>query len=133
MGLKPDAEVTIALATSAMAYGAYQMFLPSVADIRSLEKNNADIQAAERTAAWIAAGMVGAVALITHSPTVFILGGGTIIGTSWAARHADQVDAISHKAGAAVPAPAMGSAGVVGDEVSASQQAATTPAYGVLV
>jgi hypothetical protein len=32
-----------------------------------------------------------------------------------------------------VPAPAIGSAGVVGDEVSASQQASTTPTYGVLV
>jgi hypothetical protein len=133
MSLKPDAEVTIALATSAMAYGAYQMFLPSVADIRSLEPNNADIQASERTAAWIAAGMVGLVSVITHSPTVFMLGGATIIGTSWAARHADQVSTISKKAGSAVPAPAVGTAGVVGDEVSMSQQAATTPTYGVLV
>ena len=36
--MKPDAEVTIALATSVMAYGAYQMALPTTADIRSLEQ-----------------------------------------------------------------------------------------------
>lgn len=133
MSLKPDSEITIALATSAMAYGAYQIALPPMADIRSLEPNNADIQASERTAAFIAAGLVGLVSLLTKSPSVFILGGSTIIAASWTARHADQVNTISKKAGSLVPAPASGPEGVVGDDVASAQQLSTTPLYGVAV
>lgn len=131
--MKPDAEVSIALATSVMAYGAYQMALPSVADIRTLEPNNADIQASERVAAWVAAGGVSLVALLTKSPAVFILGGSTVIAASWMTRHADRVDSVTHKAASLIPAPAKGPEGVVGDKVAAAQQLPVTPVYGVAV
>ena len=36
-GLKPDAEISIALATGVMAYASYQVALPAVADVRTLE------------------------------------------------------------------------------------------------
>lgn len=133
MALKADAEVSIALATSVMAYGAYQLALPSVADVRSLEPNNKDIQGAERTASWVSAGLVSFVALITKSPNVFILGGATVIAASWMTRHADQVSNVSKKAGSLLPAPAMGTEGVVGDKVEVAQQLPTTPLYGVAV
>lgn len=131
--MKPDAEVSIALATSVMAYGAYQLALPSVADIRTLEPGNADIQASERVAAWVAAGGVGLVALLTKSPAVFILGGATVIAASWMTRHADRVDSVTHKAASLVPLPAKGPEGVVGDQVAAAQQLPVTPVYGVAV
>jgi hypothetical protein len=133
MALKADAEVSIALATSVMAYGAYQMSLPSTADIRSLDPNNADVQGSERTAAWVSAGLVSFVALITKSPNVFILGGATVVAASWMTRHADQVKPLSKKAASFVPAPAQGSDGVVGDSVAASQTAPVVPIYGVAV
>lgn len=133
MALKADSEVPIALATAVLAYGSYQYALPSVADIRSLEKGNADVQGAERVAAWVSAGLVSFVALITKSPSVFVLGGSTVIAASWMTRHADQVDAISSKAGSLVPAPAQGPSGVVGDQVVQSQQMPVTPVYGVAV
>ncbi|NUR38812.1 MAG: hypothetical protein HOV73_01830 [Streptomyces sp.] len=131
--MKPDTEVSIALATSVMAYGAYQMALPSTADIRSLEPNNRDIQSSERIAAWTAAGLVSLVALVTKSPAVFSLGGLVVIGASWTTRHADQVSNVTKRAASVVPLPAAGPEGVVGDEVAASQQMPTTPVYGVAV
>lgn len=131
MSLKPDAEVSIALATSVMAYGAYQMALPPVADIRTLEPNNKDVQGSERTAAWIAAGMVSLVSLLVKSPSVFILGGGTVIAASWMTRHADQVSPRTKIASAV--GTALGSEGVVGDQVAAVQSLPTTPVYGVAV
>lgn len=131
--MKPDTEVSIGLATAVMAYGAYQMALPASADIRSLEPNNKDIQASERVAAWTAAGLVSLVALATKSPTVFSLGGLVVIGASWTTRHADQVSNVTKKAAGAVPLPATGVEGVVGDQVDVSQQMATTPLYGVAV
>lgn len=132
-GLKPDAEVSIALATGVMAYASYQVALPAVADIRSLEPNNRDVQSAERVAAWTAAGLVSLIALVTKSPSVFIVGGGVVIATSWTARHADQVSTVTQKVGHAIPAPASGPEGVVGDEVASVQQLPTTPMYGVAV
>lgn len=132
--MKPDAEVSIALATSVMAYGAYNLALPSVADIRTLEPGNQDIQASERVAAWVAAGGVSLVALLTKSPAVFILGGATVMAASWMTRHADRVDSITHKAGSLVSLPtAKGSEGVVGDQVATAQQLPATPVYGVAV
>ncbi len=133
MALKADSEVSIALATGVLAYGSYQMALPTVADVRSLEKNNADIQSSERVAAWVSAGLVSFVALITKSPSVFTVGGSVVIATSWMHRHADQVDTVSKRAAAFVPAPAMGAEGVVGDEVVATQSAPVLPLYGVAV
>lgn len=131
--MKPESEVSIALATGVMAYGAYQLALPSIADIRSLEPRNRDIQAAERVAAWTAAGLVSLVALLTKSPAVFTVGGATVVVSSWTARHADQVSAVSKRAASMVPAPAAGPEGVVGDQVATVQQLPTTPVYGVAV
>lgn len=133
MALKADGEVSIALATSVMAYGAYQLALPSTADIRSLEPGNADVQGSERGAAWVSAVLVSAVALITKSPSVFILGGATVIASSWLTRHADQVKPATQKAASFVPAPAQGPDGVVGDKVVEAHQTNVTPIYGVAV
>jgi hypothetical protein len=131
--MKPDQEVSIALATGVMAYGAYQLALPSMADIRSLEPNNKDIQSSERVAAWTAAGLVSLVALLTKSPAVFSVGGLVVIASSWTTKHADKVSNVTKKASAMVPNPAMGSEGVVGDQVAAAQQLPSTPLYGVAV
>lgn len=133
MALKADGEVSIALATSVMAYGAYQLALPSTADIRSLEPGNADVQGSERAAAWISAVLVSAVALITKSPSVFILGGATVVASSWLTRHADAVKPVTQKAASFIPTPAQGPEGVVGDKVVEAQQASVTPIYGVAV
>lgn len=133
MALKVESEVSIALATGVLAYSSYQMALPSVADIRTLEKNNADVQGAERSAAWISAGLVSLVALMTKSPSVFVVGGAVVIGASWSTRHADQVDTVTKRAASFVPAPAMGAEGPVGDQVTATQTAPVLPTYGVAV
>lgn len=133
MPIKADAEMTIALATSVMAYGTFQLALPSMADVRSLEPGNADIQGAEKAAAWVSAGLVSFVAVITKSPNVFILGGATVIAASWMTKHADKVDNVTKKAAGFIPPPATGPEGVVGDKVEMSQNIATTPQYGVAV
>jgi hypothetical protein len=134
MALKADSEISIALAVGVLAYGSYTMALPNVADVRSLESNNADVQGAERAAAWVSAVLVSAVSLITKSPSVFVVGGSVVIASSWMTRHADQVDTVTKKASSYLPSPASGPMGVVGDEVtSTSSQSTVTPQYGVSV
>lgn len=135
MALKADSEVSIALATGALAYGAYQIALPNVADVRSLAPGNADISGSERTAAWISAVLVAGVALITKSPVVFTVGGSVVIGASWMHRHANAVNTVTKKATGAASSMATSSetGSPVGDQVLVSQNAPATPMYGVAV
>lgn len=91
MALKPDQSVMVALATGAVVYGIYTNALPTIADVRSAQPGNGDIQAAERSATWISTAVVAGVSLIARDPTIFILGGAMVIALAWWHRHADMV------------------------------------------
>lgn len=95
-----EASVSVGLGTAALVAGVYSMSLPKLADVRNVEQRNTDIQKSERTAAWLAAGLVTGIALITSDPTVFVIGGAAMVAITWLYRHADQVNPIS---GTAVP------------------------------
>lgn len=103
MALKPDVSLSVALAVGAVVYGIYQNATPSIADIRSLESQNEDIQRAERGASWTAAAVVAGVSLIAKDPTIFVIGGTMVVVLAWTHRHADQVDTITKRASAVVP------------------------------
>lgn len=98
MALKPEVSLGMALATGTIVYAVHQNMTPSVADIRSLEKSNPDIQSAERVASWTSAAIVAGVSLLAKDPTIFIVGGAVTIALAWTTRHADQVDATTKTA-----------------------------------
>lgn len=89
--LKPEASIAVGLATATVVYGLFSVSSPSIADIRSLDAHNGDIDASERMAGWTAAGTVAAISLIAKDPTVFVIGGGMVIAMSWWHRHANAV------------------------------------------
>lgn len=91
MALKPDASLMAGLAVAGVVYGVYSNALPSVADVRAAQPNNADISAAERSATWISLAVVSGVSLIAKDPTIFILGGSMVVALAWWHRHADMV------------------------------------------
>lgn len=90
--LKPDQSLIASLAVISATYAIYSNGLPSIADIRTAQPGNQDIDSSERSAAWMAAGVVGLVSVLAKDPTVFILGGATVIGLSWWYRHANMVN-----------------------------------------
>ncbi len=90
--LKADQSIIGSLAVMTATYALYSNGLPSVADIRTAQPGNMDIDAAERSAAWMAAGVVAGVSILAKDPTIFILGGATVIGLSWWYRHANMVN-----------------------------------------
>lgn len=90
--LKPDASIMAGLATAAVVFAVYNNALPSIADVRTAQPGNQDVQASERSAGWISAGVVAGVSLVAKDPTIFILGGAMVIGMSWWHRHADMVN-----------------------------------------
>lgn len=91
VALKIESSVLAGLATATVVYGVYQAALPSQADIRSLESNNADVMAAERTAEWASAGIVSGVSLIARDPTIFVIGGTVVVALAWMNRYANAV------------------------------------------
>lgn len=99
MALKPEASIMTGLATATVVYGVYQMSLPTVADTRALEVNAPDLSKAERTASWVSAGAVAGISLIARDPTVFIIGGATVIAMAWLHRHANFVNPLTKVAG----------------------------------
>lgn len=96
--LKPDQSVIAALAAMTAVYGLFSYGLPSVADIRTAAPGNKDIDSAERAATWQAATVVAGISLLTKDPTVFVIGGATVIGMAWWVRHANMVNPESGKA-----------------------------------
>ncbi|TDC20621.1 hypothetical protein E1265_21360 [Streptomyces sp. 8K308] len=92
---KPEISIGFGLATATLVYGVYQHALPPITDIRVADQQDHDVEAAERSAAWISAGVVAGVSLLTRDATVFVLGAGMVVLMAWWHRHADQVDPVS--------------------------------------
>lgn len=99
--LKPEVSIPVALATAAVVYGTYQIALPSIADARSVEADNAHLAGAERAALFVSVGVAGGISLIAKDPTPFILGGMFAVALSWVHRYANQVDPSTGKLSAA--------------------------------
>jgi hypothetical protein len=108
MGLKPEVSLAVALATATVVYAVHQNATPNLADVRSLESNNLDIQRAERTASWVSAGVVAGISLLAKDATIFIIGGSMVIAMAWMTRHADQVDTITKRASSIKPTDIVG-------------------------
>lgn len=92
MALRPEVSLPTALATGAIVWAVYDGALPSHTDIRVGGQHDPHIAATERTAAWTAAAIVGAVSLISKDPNVFMLGAGMVITLSWWYRHSNAVN-----------------------------------------
>lgn len=102
-----EASVGIGLATGGIAFTVFNMSLPPLTDVRAAAPENGDVFSAERTATWVAAGIVTGVAAITKDATVFIIGGTVVVALAWLYRHANQVNPISGKASSDIEAPGL--------------------------
>lgn len=100
MALAPESSIAIGLATGGVAFTVFNMSLPPLTDVRAAEPENGDVFAAERTATWVAAGIVTGIAAITKDATVFVIGGTVVVVLAWLYRHANEVNPVS---GNAVP------------------------------
>lgn len=89
--LKPEASISVGLATAVLVYGTYQVTLPSVADVRVSSQDDPDIDSARKVAAWTSAGVVSAISLVAKDPTVFVIGGAMVVALDVAYRYADAV------------------------------------------
>ena len=95
MALSQESSILVGLAVGSSAWVAHQMGLPSVADIRTLDSNNRDVEKAERTAAAVSAGLITGVALVAKDPGVFIIGGIMFVAINYWFKHANAVSPLS--------------------------------------
>jgi hypothetical protein len=107
MALNDESSVAIGLAVGGVAFTIFNMSLPPLTDIRAAEPENGDIFAAERTATWLAAGLVTGTALIVRDATVFVIGGTVVVAMAWLYRHANEVNPVSGKATSDLAVPGM--------------------------
>lgn len=88
MALKPEASLGTSLAVCAVVYAIHSNATPTLADMQALPAGNADVDAAERKATWLSAGVVAGVSLLAKDPTIFVIGSAATIGLAWMTRHA---------------------------------------------
>lgn len=82
----------------------WRHFVPSVADIRTAQPFDTDIEAAERTALIFGSLFTLVVAGFTRSAEVFAIGGLALVGLDFATKHAN---AVSPDTGKIANQPAM--------------------------
>ena len=107
MPLPDDTSVAVGLATGGIAFTVFNMSLPPLTDVRAADPENGDVFSAERTATWVAAGLVVGVAAITSDATVFIIGGSVVVALAWLYRHANEVNPVSGTATADIDVGAL--------------------------
>ena len=107
MALKPETSLTVGLATAALVWAVYQSHMPTTADVRASQPNNQIVDSQRKVSTWTAAGIVAAVSLISHDPTVFVIGGAMVIALDFTHRAANATSPSTNK----IAYPASGSTG----------------------
>jgi hypothetical protein len=95
--MKAEVSIPVALATAALTWGIYQAAMPTLADVRGVEPNNADVAKAERTALMLAVGVAGGVSLLAKDSVPFIVSGLLAVGLSWSHRVANMTDSTTQR------------------------------------
>jgi len=94
-----EASLGVGLGAAAIVWTIYDHHLPGIAETRVNSAHDDELAGTERTAAWVSAAFVAGVAWIAQDPTVFVIGGATLIALSWAHRHANAHDPMAAATG----------------------------------
>lgn len=87
--LKPNEQIIVAATGVALVLGVYANNTPPLADVRADKTGNVNTHASVKMAAITSIGIVGALALIAKSPTVFTVGGAVVIWETWKYHYAN--------------------------------------------
>lgn len=85
MARKAEVSIGLGLATATVVFAIYNR-QPGQADIRVGKAGDEHIEAVRKQNAWTAAGIVAAISLLAKDPTIFIIGGTTVVALDWTTR-----------------------------------------------
>lgn len=97
MALPKEYSLMGGLAVGAVVFAVHSNFTPTMADIQALPAGTPDIDAAERKATWISAGVVAGISLLAKDPTIFVVGSAVTIAMAFATRGANWTESIGGK------------------------------------
>lgn len=97
MALKAEFSVMGGLAVGALVFAIHSQATPSQADIQALPAGTPDIDAAERKATVLSAGVVAGVSLIAGDPTIFVIGSAMTIAMAFWTRHSNYMESVGGK------------------------------------
>jgi hypothetical protein len=95
MALRPEASLGVGLATAGLVVAIHSQATPSMADIRVAAPNDEHIDASERAASWLSVAVVAGISLVAKDPTIFIIGGATVVALAWWERHGNTVNPLT--------------------------------------
>lgn len=81
--LDPSSQLMVGALTGGLVYSIYALNTPNLADVRHDTPGNTNTYKATNTAMYTAAGTVAALAILSKSPTVAIIGGLVILAETW--------------------------------------------------
>jgi hypothetical protein len=89
--LNPSQAVGVGIGIGAVDLLIFSHFVPGIADVRSANPQNQDVDATRRQATLYCIGVNGLVSLMTRDWNVFLIGGIVTAAMSWAVVHANTV------------------------------------------
>lgn len=89
--LNPSQAVAVGVGIGAVDMLIFSHFVPGIADIRSANPQNSDVDTSRRQATLTCIGLNGLVSLMTRDWNVFLIGGMVTAAMSWAVVHANTV------------------------------------------
>jgi hypothetical protein len=98
MPLPAGASLGVGLATAGLVIAIHSQATPSMADIRVGNPNDDDIDRSERAASWLSVGIVASISLVAKDPTIFIIGGATVVAMAWWTRYGNALNPLTQAA-----------------------------------
>jgi hypothetical protein len=98
MPLKPEASLSVGLATAAVVFAIHSQATPSMADVRVGQPNDDHIDRSERAATWLSVAVVSGISLVAKDPAIFIIGGAATVAMAWWTRYGNQMNPLTGSA-----------------------------------
>jgi hypothetical protein len=89
---RPEGGVAAGVGTAIAVYLIYNSQLPPAADVRMGPANDDHIEKSRRSAAWMSAGLLGLVFLVTRDLNAFTIGGISLGGVDYLAKHHNAIN-----------------------------------------
>lgn len=95
--LTPDSATVVGLLSAAGVYLIYSGSLPSIADARTAEPHNTDLESARKAAAWKSAALLSVVFLVARDINSYIISGVALVGIDYMHKNANAIHPMTGK------------------------------------
>lgn len=95
--LRPDSSIQLGVLIGIVDVFIYSKSVPSLADVRTADPHNEDVETARKHAAWATIAFNSFVSMVTRDWNVFLTGGIVVIALDFMTKHANGVNPATKK------------------------------------